>query len=61
MACDVEKLTYAEKVRLLMAENYWGNNSLGGRISLGSLSVRADALADVEYRPRARNGQLSRV
>ena len=32
MACDVEKLTYAEKVRLLMAENYWGNNSLGGRI-----------------------------
>lgn len=32
MACDVEKLTYAEKVKLLMAENYWGNNSLGGKI-----------------------------
>lgn len=32
MISDVKKLTYAEKVRLLMAENYWGNNSLGGKI-----------------------------
>lgn len=32
MNSDVKKLTYAEKVRLLMAENYWGNNSLGGKI-----------------------------
>ena len=32
MNSDVKKLTYAEKVKLLMAENYWGNNSLGGKI-----------------------------
>lgn len=32
MISDVKELTYAEKVKLLMAENYWGNNSLGGKI-----------------------------
>ena len=32
MISDVKKLTYAEKVRLLMAEKYWGNNSIGGKI-----------------------------
>ena len=46
MISDVKKLTYAEKVRLLMAENYWGNNSLGGKrysfvVADGPLGLRS--------------------
>ena len=32
MSGEKKNLTYAEKVRMLMAENYWGSNSLGGKV-----------------------------
>ena len=45
MSGEKKNLTYAEKVRMLMAENYWGSNSLGGKgcsfaVADGPLGVR---------------------